>query len=77
MHATPAHATPRVKYFGAKQGDDRTIVEEATHGIQGGGVARACLVRRAFGGNSSARLRVRLRCSLVRSTLLCGLEVAL
>eukprot|EP00959_Pyramimonas_sp_CCMP1952_P094321 1973036-Pyramimonas_sp.AAC.1 len=60
MHETSVRATPSVKYLGAKQRDDGTMVEEVTHRIQGGNAAHARPARRAFKGHFSVRLRVRL-----------------
>eukprot|EP00959_Pyramimonas_sp_CCMP1952_P167331 3497132-Pyramimonas_sp.AAC.1 len=59
MHETPVHAAPSVKYLGAKQCDDGTMVDEVAHRIKGGNAAHARLARRAFKGNCSVRLRVR------------------
>eukprot|EP00959_Pyramimonas_sp_CCMP1952_P426163 8926205-Pyramimonas_sp.AAC.1 len=52
------------------------MAEEVTYRIQGADAAHARLARRAFKGHFSVRLRVRLWCSLVRSTALYGLEAA-
>eukprot|EP00959_Pyramimonas_sp_CCMP1952_P403910 8463696-Pyramimonas_sp.AAC.1 len=76
MDGTLIDATPSVKYLGAKQRDDSSMVEEVTHRIQGGNAAHARLARRAFKCQFSVRLRGRLWCSLVRSSALYGLEVA-
>ena len=76
MDGTSIDATSSVKYLGTKQRDGSTMVEEVTHRIQGGSASHARLVRRAFKGQFSVKLRVRLWCSLVRSSALYGLEVA-
>ncbi|CAK0882542.1 unnamed protein product [Prorocentrum cordatum] len=74
--ALAVHPQPTVKYLGVRMAASGSYQTEITHRLQSANQAHSRLLRRAFKGGFSPKMKIRLWKALVRSVGLYALEVA-